>query len=177
MIHGRFRRVHEYLSSQISTYKNLSPNLFESSLSYHFRLLYPLKTLGITIDELFSNNEAVDIINSIVGSNFRVVWIDCYRTTSVERAKTEQSWLWHTDNTPVGSLKCMIALTDISSKSGAMSYLNRESTLANRRAGYHGDISSTHKHPPIKDSVDNSLLHPKVRLYYLITIIYIKLIF
>lgn len=134
--------VAEELSNRISAHKVLNPDFFESKLSYHSRLLYPLRTLGVTIEELFSNREVIDAVKNVLGSNFRVVWIDCYRTMKVGEEESQESWLWHTDNTPVGSLKCMIALTDISIKNGAMSYLNRDLTLANRKSGYHGDVSS-----------------------------------
>lgn len=145
-------------SQSLTRLVDSKPEEFEKSLEYHLRLKNPLQKLDFELSEIFGNKNLQDEIISVLSCPFQVAWIDCYRTIPVEVHSRENSWLWHSDNTPVGTLKCMIALTDITLENGAMSYLSRKATNTIRRGkNYFGDVSSA-RIETIDESSENSLL-------------------
>jgi ectoine hydroxylase-related dioxygenase (phytanoyl-CoA dioxygenase family) len=142
------------LSSKMSSIEQNFPSEIVAFKGYHHQVTSPLANLGTSLESLLGNKNFVDMVERIIGSHFQVVWIDCYRTRVKANAELDQSWLWHSDNTPVGTLKCMIALTDISSKNGAMAYLNRKNSSRVRKLKYFGDDSQK-RNTSVDTLIDN----------------------
>jgi hypothetical protein len=71
---------------------------------------------------MFSKN-IIDLIENYYLSSFQIYSYHIYRT-SFQNIDTEESYLWHTDNSTMHSLKLMIYLDDVDANSGAMNILN-----------------------------------------------------
>jgi hypothetical protein len=93
-------------------------------------------------------------IERMLGSRFRIEWLDYYRALPGAPAK---SWLWHIDNDPPFVLKVLLYLTDSTVENGATRILPRADTRRLFRKGYFGirgderrvevDDSATAEHP------------------------------
>jgi len=69
------------------------------------------------------SKDLIDMIENYYTSSFQIYSYHIYRT-SFQNNDTEDSYLWHTDNSTRHSLKLMIYLDDVSADSGAMQILN-----------------------------------------------------
>jgi hypothetical protein len=76
-----------------------------------------------------------ETIERMLGSRFRIEWLDYYRALPGAPAK---SWLWHIDNDPPFVLKVLLYLTDSTVENGATCILPRAETRRLFRRGYFG---------------------------------------
>lgn len=74
-------------------------------------------------------------IETVMGSPFRIEWLQYYRTIPGE---PDKSWLWHIDNDPPFVLKVLLYLTDTTVENGATRVLSQEDTKSMFGKGYFG---------------------------------------
>jgi len=94
----------------------------------------PLDLFGTAILDVL-DGPLGDGVRRLYGSEFRVEWLDCYRTYHGER---QASWLWHIDNVPPYLLKVLLYLTDSDADTGVTEFLSSSDTRAFREVGYFG---------------------------------------
>jgi hypothetical protein len=99
----------------------------------------PVTRLGREIVDIFSSEVLDKQIRAFFGCHYRIQWLDCYR--SFPTKQVSHSWLWHSDNVPIHTLKVMLHLTDAGERRGATKFMNFADTLAYYEAGYRGDLS------------------------------------
>ncbi|TSC80429.1 MAG: Uncharacterized protein G01um101425_83 [Candidatus Peregrinibacteria bacterium Gr01-1014_25] len=100
----------------------------------------PLINLG---NDLLDTLRAPDVQRNLLAffrSHYRIEWIVSYRSLPSKNAAG--SWLWHSDTFPPHTCKLFLHLTKTTAETGAMEVMNREDTMAYRRAGYFGQFQS-----------------------------------
>ena len=103
----------------------------------HFdaRLDRPHDFLGEDILNIF-DTKLGDKLRAIYGSEFRIIWFDCYRTWPTDTPKN--SWLWHIDNEPPSALKVLLYLTDTNTTGGGTLVVDFDTSQKIKIAGYTG---------------------------------------
>ena len=96
----------------------------------------PLVSLGANILDCLRSPSINTALLNFFHSNYRVEWATCYR--SVPSQEIAGSWYWHSDSYPPHTLKMFLHLTPATAETGATEIMNREDTLAYRKAGYFG---------------------------------------
>jgi hypothetical protein len=94
----------------------------------------PLELLGCDVLAMF-DGPAGDRLRKLYGSEFRIEWLDCYRSYAGER---QAAWLWHIDNVPPYILKVLVYLTDSDIETGVTEFLSGGDTRLFKSAGYFG---------------------------------------
>ncbi len=106
----------------------------KDSLSLH--ISDPLITLGSDILDALRSPEVHQALLAFFRSHYRVYWATSYR--SLPTSAVAGSWLWHSDSFPPHTCKMFLHLTRATADTGATDFMNREDTMAYRRAGYFG---------------------------------------
>ncbi len=94
----------------------------------------PLDLFGCDVLDMFEGPLG-NKLRELYGSEFRIEWLDCYRTYAGER---QSSWLWHIDNVPPYLLKVLLYLTDSDAETGVTEFLSGADTRLFKAAGYFG---------------------------------------
>ena len=97
-------------------------------------------TLGADILDVLRTPNVHETLLAYFRSHYRIQWITCYR--SLPTAAVAGSWLWHSDSFPPHTCKMFVHLTEAKADTGATDLMNREDTMAYRRAGYFGQFLS-----------------------------------
>lgn len=105
-----------------------------AAVSYMVPVPQPLDMFGSSLLDIF-NGPLGEQLRELYEGEFRVEWLDCYRTYPGER---DASWLWHIDNVPPFLLKVLLYLTDSDSRTGATEFLSGSDTRRFKAAGYFG---------------------------------------
>ncbi len=100
----------------------------------------PITTLGPGILDVLRSPEVHRQLLSFFRSHYRIQWATCYRSFPTEQVAG--SWLWHSDSFPPYTCKMFLHLTKATTDTGATEFMNREDTMAYRRAGYFGQFLS-----------------------------------
>lgn len=128
------KEIKEINSSINKSFKDKTKTLKEDY--YHFNLTNPITKNKIKLKKILNNDEIKNIISNYYKTYFKIQWVDCYRTFPSNQLYT--SWLWHTDNHPTKCLKLMLLLTDQNEESGAMKFINLESSKQIKKKGFIG---------------------------------------
>ena len=84
-------------------------NNFSNEFSHIFsQIQNPISKCCIDINTIYFNPQINGLLKNYYKSNFRIKWIDCYR--SYPTKDLQSSWKWHCDNHPYGVLKGIILL-------------------------------------------------------------------
>lgn len=100
------------------------------------RIKDPLRTLGSDMLDVFKHPEVNAALMAFFRCHFRIEWVNVFR--SVPATHKISSWLWHCDSFPPGTCKLFLHFTPATADLGATEFMNREDTMAIRRAGYFG---------------------------------------
>lgn len=125
------KKISENASKLINDKKHISKN---NDLSV--TIDRPCDNLNLSLEKIFNNKKLKLILENYFFSDYRVKWLDYYR--SYPSKNPVQSWLWHFDNYPIGIIKGMILFTDQDNKSGAMSYLDKKRSFSIIKEKYYG---------------------------------------
>jgi hypothetical protein len=106
----------------------------EASLPFMVSVPRPLDLFGTDLLDIF-DGPLGRLLRECYGSEFRVEWLDCYRTYPGER---RASWRWHIDNVPPYLAKILLYLTDSDAETGATEFLAGNDTRSFMAAGYFG---------------------------------------
>ncbi len=109
----------------------------KDSLSLH--ISDPLITLGADILDVLRSPEVHRNLLAYFRSHYRIHWVTSYRSLPT-KAAVAGSWLWHSDSFPPHTCKMFLHLTKATADTGATDFMNREDTMAYRRAGYFGQF-------------------------------------
>jgi hypothetical protein len=105
-----------------------------SDLPFVVTVPRPLDLFGREILDVF-DGPLGERVHKLYRSEFRIEWLDCYRTYQGER---QASWLWHIDNVPPYFLKILLYLTDSDAETGVTEFLSSADTRRFKTAGYFG---------------------------------------
>jgi hypothetical protein len=105
-----------------------------SNVPFLVEVKCPLDLFGGDVLDIF-DGPLGDNLRKLYGSEFRIEWLDCYRTYAGER---QASWLWHIDNVPPYLLKILVYLTDSDAETGVTEFLPAADTRHFKSAGYFG---------------------------------------
>jgi hypothetical protein len=94
----------------------------------------PLDLFGDEIMAVFDGRLG-EKLREFYGCEFRVQWLDCYRTYHGE---PQASWLWHIDNVPPYLLKVLLYLTDSDADTGVTEFMSGVDTRRFKAVGYFG---------------------------------------
>jgi hypothetical protein len=97
----------------------------------------PLQTLGADILDVLRFPRVSQGLLAFFRSNFRILWVTCFRSFPAQSGKAG-SQLWHSDSFPPYTCKMFLHLTPATAETGATQFMNRQDTMAYRRAGYFG---------------------------------------
>jgi hypothetical protein len=81
------------------------------------------------------DGEVGRLVREQYGSEFTVLWCDCYRATV---GRPTASWLWHFDNVPLPALKVLLYLSDTKDTGATTRMLSYETSQALKQRGYLG---------------------------------------
>jgi hypothetical protein len=126
----RARACSEAISAAIAS-GSLKP---DKALAFMVAIPRPLDLFGADLLDVF-DGPLGDLLRQSYGCEFRVEWIDCYRTYPGER---QASWLWHIDNVPPYLAKVLLYLTDSDADTGVTEFIPGGDTRAFMAAGYFG---------------------------------------
>jgi hypothetical protein len=128
---GKFsRELDERNLSIAETAKSLLARLTRP----YVNLKRPLTMFGESVLALF-DGEMGRLVREQYGSEFTVLWCDCYRATV---GRPTASWLWHFDNVPLPALKVLLYLSDTKDTGATTRMLNYEISQALKQRGYLG---------------------------------------
>ena len=99
----------------------------------------PLFTLGADILDALQTTAVHEALLSFFRSHYRIEWVTCFRSLPTE-GSAAGSRLWHSDSFPPSTCKMFLHLTPATEDNGATEFMNREDTMAYRRAGYFGQF-------------------------------------
>jgi hypothetical protein len=105
-----------------------------SDVSFMIGVPKPIDFFGPSVLDIFDGPLGA-AIEKILGSRFRIEWLDYYRTLPGTPVK---SWLWHIDNDPPYVLKVLLYITDSNERNGATRMLSITETRQRFREGYFG---------------------------------------
>jgi len=109
-----------------------------SELPFVIGVPKPIDFFGWPILDIF-DGPLGERLQEILGSHFRIEWMDYYRSLPGAPAK---SWLWHIDNDPPYVVKVLVYLTDSNMQNGATRMLSLAETRQRFREGYFGVANS-----------------------------------
>ncbi|WP_404304855.1 phytanoyl-CoA dioxygenase family protein [Neorhodopirellula lusitana] len=133
--------VADELSRKMGSLIENDENSVSANTSQLMRSVHrPASKLGTSVLDIFHNPILDGGIREFFGSNYRIQWMDCYR--SLPTKDVSHAWLWHSDNVPCETLKVMLHLTDAGEHRGATQFMSLGDTEAYYRAGYRGSRSS-----------------------------------
>jgi hypothetical protein len=109
-----------------------------AEMPFFYSIPEPLKFFGESILDIFDGPLGA-ALQTVLGSHFRIEWLDCYRTIPGESKK---SWLWHIDNDPPFVIKVLLYLNDSTMENGATRILSTKDTKTSFEHGYFGVYDS-----------------------------------
>ncbi len=112
------------------------PTLGSSNQPMARKVERPITDLGGEVLQIFADKTLDQQICDYFGCYYRIQWVNCYRSYPTEEVSA--SWLWHSDNVPVETLKVMLHLTDAGPQQGATQFMTFADTQAYYEAGYRG---------------------------------------
>ena len=101
----------------------------------------PLKSLGIEILDVMRSPELHKALLQFFRSHYRIKGTAAWRSFPTNDPDCA-SWLWHSDTYPPFTCKFFLHLTAADGQTGATEFMNREDTMAYRKAGYFGQFSN-----------------------------------
>ena len=127
---ARARTCSEAISAGIAR-GDLAP---EPTLPFMVAVPRPIDMFGIELLDIF-DGPLGDRLRRGYGAEFRIEWLDCYRTYPGER---RASWQWHIDNVPPYFVKILLYLTDSDTETGTTEFISSTDTRALMSVGYFG---------------------------------------
>jgi hypothetical protein len=106
----------------------------DKDLPFNISVPNSLTFFGTHLLEIF-DGVLGDAIRDVMRSQFRIEWLQYYRTIPGE---PDKSWLWHIDNDPPYVLKALLYLTDTTIENGATRILSQQDTRSLFKQGYFG---------------------------------------
>jgi hypothetical protein len=100
----------------------------------------PLKILGADALDVLRAPAVHQALLQFFRGNYRVKGAAAWRSFATNVADCV-SWLWHSDTYPPFTCKLFLHLSPANAEKGATEFMNREDTMAYRRAGYFGQFS------------------------------------
>ena len=101
----------------------------------------PLKTLGADLLDVLRFPDVHRSLLQFFRGNYRANGAIAWRSFPTDQ-KDCSSWLWHSDTYPPHTCKLFVHLTAANTELGATEFMNREDTMAYRRAGYFGQYGN-----------------------------------
>jgi len=102
----------------------------------YVNLKRPVTLFGESALALF-DGEMGRLLQEQYGSQFTVLWCDCYRATV---GRPTASWLWHFDNVPLPALKVLLYLSDTKDTGATTRMLDYRTSQSLKQRGYLGLI-------------------------------------
>lgn len=100
------------------------------------RIKDPLRSLDADLLNVLRSPKVHEELLAFFRGHYRIEWVSVFRSFPAQRAAS--SWLWHSDSFPPKTCKVFLHLTPATAELGATEFMNKDDTMAYRRAGYYG---------------------------------------